>query len=163
MPYSNLVMPENQQLNKSKKFIRASAKQRIGAGVIFIALAALFTFLGLAATERISIDKWVDPCGFQQDYDLPCHTCGMTTSALVFVQGRIFESFYIQPAGGLLCCVLVLSGFFAFVVAVFGVYFRFLERFFAEVKIKYLVLALIIIIIFGWLVTLARAATANQG
>ena len=86
----------------------------------------------------------------------------MTTSALTFVQGRIIRSFYIQPAAALLCCILVVMGFLAFFIAVFGVYFNFLKRFFSEIKIKYIVLALILIIAAGWAVTLARALAANN-
>jgi len=109
------------------------------------------------AAGRIDVDKWLDPCGFKQRYDLPCPTCGMTTSALAFVQGEIFESFYIQPAAALLCCVLVVVAFLASLVAVFGVYFSFIKRFFAEIKLRYIVLAMIIIVAAGWAVTLARA------
>ena len=86
----------------------------------------------------------------------------MTTSALAFVQGKIAESFYTQPAAALLCCVLIVSAFLAFITAVSGVYFSFVKRFFAEVKIRYIILALIIIIIAGWAVTLARAVAANN-
>ena len=85
----------------------------------------------------------------------------MTTSVLAFAQGKIFESFYIQPAAALLCCVLAVSAFLAFLIAVFGVYFGFLKRFFAEVKVKHIILAMIIVIAAGWAVTLARALAAK--
>ncbi|MCK4752841.1 MAG: DUF2752 domain-containing protein [Planctomycetes bacterium] len=140
-----------QQLNKPKFFHRASSRQRIVAGLVFLALAAFFTFLAWAAHNKINIYPY--PCGFKQDYDLPCPTCGMTTSAVAFAQGRIFQAFYIQPTAALLCCVLVLSAFFTFLTAVFGIYCRF----FTAVKIKYVILAIIIIIAAGWMVTLARA------
>jgi hypothetical protein len=81
---------------------------------------------------------------------------------VAFAQGKIFESFYIQPAAALLCCLLTVSAFLAFFIAVFGVYFGFLNRFFTKVKIKYIILALIIIIAGGWAVTLARALVANK-
>jgi len=42
------------------------------------------------------------------------------------------------------------------------VYFRFLERFFREVKVRYIILALIVIIAAGWAVTLARALAADN-
>ncbi len=86
----------------------------------------------------------------------------MTTATLAFAQGKIFEAFFIQPACGLLCSVLVVIAFLAFVIAVFGVYFRFLERFFREVKVRYIILALIVIIAAGWAVTLARALAAGN-
>jgi len=86
----------------------------------------------------------------------------MTTSVSAFAQGRIFEAFYIQPASALLCCVLAVSAFLALFIAVFGVYFGFIKRFFAEVKIRYIILALIVIIAAGWAVTLARALAAHR-
>ena len=126
-------------------------------------VASSFSLFALAAAGRIDIGWWLGgPCGFKQRYDLPCPTCGMTASALAFAQGKIFESFYIQPAAALLCCVLAVSAFLAFLIAVFGVYSGFLNRFFTEVKVKYIILALIVIIAAGWAVTLARALAANN-
>jgi len=86
----------------------------------------------------------------------------MTTATLAFAQGKIFEALYIQPACALLCCVLVVISFLAFVTAVFGVYFHFIERFFSEVKVRHIILALIVIIVAGWAVTLARALAAGN-
>lgn len=154
-------MKTNQQLNKRKILCRASFQQRIKAAIIFLAVVVLFTVFILASAGKINIDRLVDPCGFEQRYSLPCPTCRITTSMLAFARGKLFESFYIQPAGALLCCVLVITGFFSFLTAVSGVYFDFIRRFFAEVKIKYIILALVIIIAAGWLVTLARALAAK--
>jgi len=150
-------MQASQQLNELKIICRASFHQRLGAGLVFLAVVAFFGLFRLAAIGKINIGFWLEPCGFKQKYDLPCPTCGMTTSALAFVRGRFFESFYIQPAAALLCCILVVVAFLAFLMAASGVYFRFLRRFFAEVKIRYIVLALLIIVAAGWAVTLARA------
>jgi len=154
-------MQASQQLNKLKIISRASFHQRLVAGVVFLMVVALFGLFALAAAERIDIYRWLGPCGFKQKYGLPCPTCGVTTAALAFAQGKIFEAFYIQPAGTLLCCMLAVSAFLAFLAAVFGVYFEFLKRFFAEVKIRYIILALIIVIAAGWAVTLARALAAR--
>jgi hypothetical protein len=154
-------MQASQQLNKPEFFCRASLHQRIAATVVFLVIAASFGTAWLAATGKFDIGFWLGPCGFKQRTGLPCPTCGMTTSVLAFSQGRIFESFYIQPAAGLLCCVLVVIAFLALFTAVFGVYFRFIKRFFAEVKIRHLIVALLIIIAAGWAVTLARALAAN--
>ena len=160
--YSNVVMQVGKQINKSKFFSRASLRQRAWAGGIFLAVVALYALFWLDVHQKIDMDRWLDPCGFKQDYDLPCPTCGVTTSVRTFVKGRIFEAFYIQPAGALLCTVVAVSAFFAFLIAVFGVYFRILDRFFAEVKIKYVILAVLIIIAGAWAVTLARALAANK-
>jgi len=153
-------MQASQQINKPKLFCRASFHQRIIATIVFLAIASFFGFAWLAATGRFDIGWWLGPCGFKQRYGLPCPTCGMTTSVLAFSQGKIFEAFYIQPAAGLLCCVLVVVAFLALFTAVFGVYFDIIKRFFTEVKIKHIILALIIIIAAGWVVTLARALAA---
>lgn len=155
--YSIVVMQASQQLNKSKFFFRASSQQRAAAGLVFVMVVGFFGLFALLAKGKIDIGRWLDPCGFKQRYELPCPTCGMTTSILAFVQGKIFEAFYIQPAGALLCCVLAVSGFLAFLASVFGVYPGFVKRLFTEVKIKYIILALIIIVAAGWAVTLARA------
>ena len=154
-------MQAGQQINKRKIPHGASFRQRLGAGVVFFVVVASFSLFWLAANDKIDIARWLNPCGFKQKYDLPCPTCGMVTSTLAFAQGKIFEAFYIQPAAALLCCVLVATAFLAFIIAVFGVYFRFLHRFFAEVKIKHIILALIAVIAAGWAVTLARALAAN--
>jgi hypothetical protein len=161
--YSNNDMQESQQLNASKFFCKATSNQRIGAGIVFLAILGAFGILGLAAAGIINLGFWFGPCGFKQNYNLPCPTCGMTTSALAFVKGRIWDSFWIQPAGGLLCIVLVFMAFFAFFIAVFGLYSSFLSRFFAQVKIKYTILIFMIIIAAGWAVTLARALAAKFG
>ena len=105
--------------------------------------------------------RWLGYCGFQQTTGLPCPTCGMTTATLAFAQGRVFEAFYIQPAGGLLCSVMVVVAILALVVAVSGVYFRFIQRFFAEIKLRYMILALFFVLTAGWAVTLARALAAK--
>jgi len=152
-------MQASQQLNKQKSLCRASFRQRVIAGLVFLVVAASFGLFALSAHYKIT--PWPFPCGFKQRYALPCPACEMTTSALAFAQGKIFESFYIQPAAALLCCVLVITAFLAFLIAIFGVYFSFVRRFFTEVKVKYMILALIVIIAAGWAVTLARALAAN--
>jgi len=47
-------------------------------------------------------------------------------------------------------------------MAVFGVYFGFLKRFIAEVKVRYIILALVIIFAASWAVTLARALVEKK-
>ncbi len=131
-------------------------RQRIIAGLIFLGLAAFFIFMAWAAHNRV--DPYPYPCGFKQKYELPCPACGMTTSALAFFSGRVFEAFYIQPTAALLSSVLVLSAFLAFLTVVFGVNCRF----FTEVKIRYVILAVLVVIAAGWLVTIARALAADR-
>lgn len=122
-----------------------------------MAAVLLLGLFVLAAAGKIDIGQLLGPCGFKQKYGLPCPGCGMTASAVAFFRGKIFESFYIQPAGALFCSVLVIVGFLALLTTVFGVYFRFLERLFCEIKIRYIILGLMVIIVAGWAVTFARA------
>ena len=154
-------MQASQQLNGPKFIRRASFRQRLRAGVVLLVVAVIFGLFALAAAGKIDIDRWLTPCGLKQRYNLPCPTCGITSSALAFVQGKIIGAFYIQPAGAMLCCVMVIVGILAFLVAVFGVYFRFLERFFIEVKIRHIILILLIIMAAGWAVMLARTLAAR--
>lgn len=150
-------MESSQQLNKPGIFTRASRRQRVRAGIALAVLAALFGLIHLMATGRIDADRWLDPCGFKQRFALPCPTCGMTTSALAFARGRIFESFYIQPAAALACCIMVTAAFLALLTAVFGMYFSFLNSLFSQIGLKHLILALIILVAAAWAVTLSRA------
>jgi hypothetical protein len=151
-------MQGSQQVNKSKIFCRASLRQRLLAGIVFLITAASLGLLRLAATGRIDIGRWINPCGMKQRWGLPCPTCGMTTSALAFVRGEILQSFYIQPAAALLCSVIVTAAFLALVTMVFGVYFHFLVR----IKAKYVILALLVIIALGWMITLARELAKSK-
>ena len=155
-------MCTSQQLNESKIFSRSSARGRIRAGVVLAVLVALLALIGLMAAGVIDTDRWLDPCGFKQRHGLPCPTCGMTTSVLAFFRGRVFESFYMQPAAALGCCVMVIAAFLAFLTAVFGVHFRFLEALLAEIKVKYVIMTVVVVIAAGWAVTLARALAANM-
>lgn len=132
------------------------------AAIVCFGIIVFFAVFALAGHYKIDMGRWLGYCGFMQRTGLPCPTCGMTTATLAFAQGRIFEAFYTQPACGLLCSVMVIAAILAFIIAVFGVYFRFIERFFTEVKLRYMILALIIIIAAGWAVTLARAVAANN-
>jgi len=155
------VIQASQQLNKPKFSIPASFQQRIIAAVICVAIVAFFGIFTLAGRYNLDTGRWLGYCGFKQRTGLPCPTCGMTTATLAFAQGRILEAFYIQPACGLLCSLVVIAAVFALIVAVFGVYFPFIGRFFEQVKLRYMILALLAVTAAGWAVTLARALAAR--
>jgi len=86
----------------------------------------------------------------------------MTTSAMAFVRGRILQAFYIQPAGAIICCGLVVIAIFALLIAVFGVNFRFLHQPVSRRFIKFFIVSLIIILGAGWAVTIARAIAGGK-
>jgi len=156
------VTQANQQLNKPKFSSPASSQQRIIAAVICLAIAAFFGIFALAGRYNLDMGRWLGYCGFKQRTGLPCPTCGMTTATLTFAQGKIWQAFYIQPACGLLCSVAVIAAILAFIVAVLGVYFRFIGRFFGQVKLRYMLLALLAVTAAGWAVTLARAIAESN-
>jgi hypothetical protein len=134
----------------------------LAAAIVCLGIILFFGSFALAGHYKIDMGRLLGYCGFKQQTGLPCPTCGMTTAALAFAQGRILEAFYIQPAGGFLCSVMVIAAILAFITAVFGVYFHFILRFFTEVRLRYIILALIIVIAAGWAVTLARAIAAKN-
>ena len=155
------IMQVRQQIKKGKIIIRASLRQRLVSGAVLLGVLGFFAFVRLEAAGRINLPGLFEPCGFKQQYGLPCPTCGVTTSSIAFVQGHIFQSFYIQPAAALAWVMLCVTAFFAFLMCAFGLYFRPLMSFLAGVKTKHVILAVIIIIAGGWVVTLARALAAG--
>jgi hypothetical protein len=151
----------DQQSNSVEKQGRITPCQRIAAGAVFVAVVAVFGVLLSGARGWIDMSRLFGICGFKQVYGLPCAGCYMTTAAMVFAQGRIGESFYIQPAGALFCCVLVVVAIVALLISVFGVKFRFLHEPLTWRKIKYFIVSVLIIMAAGWAVTLARALAQN--
>jgi len=128
-----------------------------------IACSILGSFGGLWLLQRVGFDFGLvfPPCGLRMRTGLTCPTCGMTTAVLAFARGQVWTAFYTQPAAGLLCTLLIVVAFFTFLITAFGVYFNFLDRLFAEVKMVHIVVGLLIIVAAGWAVTLARALAAR--
>ncbi|MBA7471485.1 hypothetical protein ES707_06791 [subsurface metagenome] len=156
-------MPISQESNRGKIPQRPTAGKRLKAGIVFLVIISVFVFFFAWANGWINISRFIDPCGFKQRFSLPCPTCGMTTAALAFVSGRIFEAFYIQPAAAVLCAVTGVIAVPAFLIAVFGLNCGFVDKTFARCKVRYIVLTIIVIILGGWAVTMARALAAGTG
>ena len=146
-----------QQPNLNKMPVKATNRQRIVAGVIFLLIIGFFGFLWAAATGWIDATRLFGLCGFKERFHLPCLGCYMTRSGEAFVKGRILESFYIQPAGAFFCCVLVAIAVFSLLRAVFGLQLKFLRGLLSRRAILYLVLSAILILGCGWAVTVSRA------
>ncbi len=150
-------MQISQQARKVETIRRASPRQRAIAGLISLAVFGSLALFGLAGYYQVDMGRWMGYCGFKQRYGLPCPTCGMTTAVLAFAQGKVWQAFYIQPAAAFLCSLMVVAASLCFLVAVSGIYFNFFDRLFAEVKIRHVIVALIIVLAAGWAVTLYRA------
>jgi len=155
--YSTGAMPTDQLPNTQKKINRASARERKIAGLIILSFAALVGLLALCRTMGFDISRLFLPCGFQQRHHLPCPTCGWTTALKAFSQGHLLRAFYIQPAASLICLGLIVSALTALYIALSGVYPVFVGRVYREVKLKHIVLALVIVVLAGWVVTFVRA------
>lgn len=140
----------------SKTAAPAVLSERLAAAGVLAFVCAVFATAALAANGAVNLSRLLGPCGFEQRYGMPCPTCGMVRSAMLFTQGRFMDSFYMQPAGAVFCFGLAAVAFFAFVTAVFGVRFPFL-KFVKEIGIGYLILIVLAIIAGGWAVTLSRA------
>lgn len=151
-----MIKPSQQTVRKDF-FEKATARQRLIAGAVLLATVLFLLFCFLAATNVIDIELLLTPCGFKQRHDLPCPACGMTTSVLYFFRGQILNSFYTQPAGALLACLLTITVFLTFFIAVFGVYFSFLKHIIAKIRLKYVILVLLVVVFVSWAVTLTRA------
>jgi hypothetical protein len=146
-----------QQVNHDSIFRKATRQERFIAGGVFLAIAGMLVFFNFAGRGYIDFERWTTPCGLKQNYGLPCPTCGFTTATLEFARGEVFGAFYIQPAAAFIWVVLVFISFFALIMGLFGIYFRFLESFRAQFRLRHAIVALIIIILAGWAVTLSRA------
>ncbi len=154
-------MQKCQQVKGSKYVRRASIRGRTTAALFAAGVIALFG--GLWLLQRVGFDFGLlfGPCGMKQRTGLPCPTCGMTTCVLAFARGELWTAFYVQPAGAFLCALLIVAAFFAFLMAVLGVYFHFFDRLWAELRVRYVVAGLLVILAAGWAVTLARAWAAQ--
>ncbi len=153
----------DQQSNSVEKQGRATPCQRVAAVAVFVAIVGIFAVLFAGSQGRVEMSRLFGICGFKQVYGLPCAGCYMTTAAMAFVQGKIGESFYIQPAGALFCCVLLVVAIVALLISVFGVNFEFLHEPLTWWKIKYFIVSVLIILAAGWAVTLSRALAQNGG
>lgn len=150
-------MPPVKQSNSSKKPSKPTARQRIVAGVVFLVITGVFVFLAAAAGGWVDPAQILGPCGFKQSFGVPCIGCYITRSGILFVSGRIFKAFYLQPAGAAFCCLAVPTAIYSLLIAVFGVNFKFLQSRVSRRTILFTVLVGGLILLCGWAVTLARA------
>jgi hypothetical protein len=151
------MQPSQQLINPKILQRRATRQRRLTAAVICTAVVSFFGIFAVAAHKNTDMGQWLGYCGFKQRTGLPCPTCGMTTATLAFASGHIGQAFYIQPAGALVCSIMVVAAIFSFITAVFAVDFRFIDAFFSKLKLRYIIAALIVILAAGWAVTLSRA------
>jgi hypothetical protein len=150
------MTPASIKSKSSSLLSRCGMEQRVESAIIFLVIFALFGFFYCLAAGIINAESLFGKCGFKQHYNLPCPTCGFTTAITAFMRGEILSAFYIQPAVGLMCVLLVVLAVLSLLTACLGVKFRFLPPV-RQWRISYIIVAVLIVFAFGWLVTLIQA------
>ncbi len=150
------VMVSSQHSNIGTLGEKVTIYQRIVCFCVFAVILSLFIFLWAASRGDVDVERVFGICGFKQRHGLPCPGCGITRSAMFFVRGHFLKSFYFQPAGFVMCLVLAAWGVLCVSRAFFGT--RLVARSVSlGIAVKYVLVCGVIIVVCGWVVTLARA------
>lgn len=147
-------MKDNSNLANNKK--RVTLQQRFIALSVFIGITTFFLLGWLILRGFLNPELLFGICGFKEKYHLPCPACGMTSSVLAFLSGDIGRSFYLQPAAGVLCSVLF-CGWVCSFMSVLGFDLNFIYKRLLFIQLKYWLIGIIIVVLGGWSVTMARA------
>ncbi len=156
-------MTERQPSNSGKSGRPIGSAGRLVAACIFAAVCLGFALLWAAEHNWVKLGPVLGVCGFKQRFGLPCPGCGWTHAAQAFVAGRIGEAFCLQPASAAFCIIALIVAFFALHAAVFGVELAPLRWARSPGGVKTLVIAIVIVILAGWFVTLAQAIAQKAG
>ncbi len=73
-------------------------RKRLYIVLAFVSLAG-YLWLGLNLLEGLTRSAVPSVCLFKEVTGLPCPSCGTTRSLLLLIQGRIFDSFMMNPFG----------------------------------------------------------------
>ena len=149
-------MDSSQHSNSIKKIRKATQNERIFAGIVLVLILGSAVVLFLPGRGVIDLGMVFGVCGFKQRYDMPCPGCYMTHSAEAFVQGRIIESFRLQPAAAVFCVGFAVTAVFSLLISVFGINFWFLSGERLTRLVKWIIISAVLLIIAGWGVTLLR-------
>ena len=143
---------------------KASPKERKLGLLLFLLVAGGFAGLFLCETVlAFDVGRLFNPCGFKQRTHLPCITCGWTTSTRALVRGDIGNAFTLQPAATFVNVVIVGVSLIGLWLGVTGTIPRFVARLYRDLRWRYLLIALVIILLGGWSVTLVRALSERGG
>lgn len=125
--------------------------------VVFLVIGGGLVLLNVLQRANFNFGLLFWPCGFRARTGFPCLTCGMTRSVLAFSRGDLVEAFRLQPAAGLLGLVFVAAGGCALWIVISGHVPGFVKRLYAEFQLKRFLWQLALILLAGWVVTLAQA------
>ncbi len=104
--------------------LKASKESRLYAVLIFAGVSAVFLAAlwvtpsesGVGTHHQLGLPT----CGWIVAADLPCPTCGMTTSFSHAVRGQFFQSLFAQPFGLVLAIITLFMGAISLFTAVTG-------------------------------------------
>jgi hypothetical protein len=136
---------------------------RLTAAAIFLGILCVFVLLWLGEKEMVPYRYLLGVCGFKQRYGLPCPGCGWTHAAQAFATGNIIQSFRIQPAAAVFCTAAILTAVLALHTAIFGLHSKLQTVLFDKRFWKYVLISSGIMVLLGWLVTLAKALSDKTG
>jgi hypothetical protein len=106
----------SQTANPATRRIIAAAVAVACTGILGVALALSPADRGLGTHEQLNLP----PCGWIAMMDLPCMTCGMTTSFSHAVRGQFLASLLAQPLGFLLAMATAMTMLVSMQVTVTG-------------------------------------------
>ena len=150
-------MSKDQQANPIVVKTGATRGQRLLGLTIFLVIGGGLALLNLLQRVGFDFGLLFWPCGFRVRTGYPCITCGMTRSVLAFSRGDLVEAFRLQPAAGFIGLLIVAVGAMGLVVGISGRIPGFVRRFCTEFRLRRCLLLLALILLAGWVVTLAQA------
>jgi hypothetical protein len=140
-----------------------SPATKLIAAAIFLGIACVFVLLRLGEKGTLQFRYVFGVCGFKQRFGLPCPGCGWTRAAQAFAAGDVIRSLQIQPAAAVFCGVAVLAAILALHTAIFGIHSRLQQVLLRPCFWKYVIVGACVVILLGWLVTLAKTLSGNGG
>jgi hypothetical protein len=136
---------------------------RLIAAAICAGILCVFVLLWLGEKGFIQYHYILGVCGFKQRYGLPCPGCGWTHAAQAFATGDIVRSFQLQPAAAIFCGAAILAAVLSLHTAIFGLQSR-LRMILTDKRFwKYVLISSGIVVLLGWLVTLAKVMSGRMG
>lgn len=135
----------------------------IAAGVAGACLAVLVVAALLEPSRAGSgthTGLGLNRCDFLARVDLPCPSCGMTTSFSWFVRGNVLASLYVQPMGAVLAMTCAITFWSALYIAISGrPAYRLLQR----IPPKYYLVPLFTLAVLGWVWKIVLHAKGIDG
>ncbi len=156
-------MSESQSSNQDSAWIRVSGRQRLIAGLWFAGVIGTGLLLVGLQKAHFNFTLLLGTCGLKQRTGLPCPTCGMTHAVLAFARGQWLLAWTTQPAAALFCTLLLAVALGGLAVALTGWMPVKIQRFYAELKWRYVLILGGIVVLAGWAVTFSRAWMTLHG